>query len=125
MTQAEFQQRLMTLAEAWRQRDYATAAGFFSEDVRYADPLRYAHAGRAELRQFFEEDEGCEQHITWHHILFDEAQQLGAAEYTYEGSFQYHGFVLVRVANDQFTHWREYQHTDPRSWEDFSESTAF
>src|SRR5258705_201997 len=55
----------------------------------------------------------------------DEAQQVGAAEYTYTGHHQYHGTVLIKVANGRITHWREYQHIDPRPWENFVGTSRF
>ena len=63
--------------------------------------------------------------MTWHTAVFDTAQQVGAAEYTYEGTYRYHGTVLVRVVGGVITHWREYQHVDPRAWEDFVGGTRF
>ena len=125
MNNAEFHEMLQTLAAAWQRRDYATAVSFFAEEVKYADPLRYEFANRADLQVFFENDEGLEQQSVWHNILFDEARQLGVAEYTYDGTWRYHGTVWIRVQEGRITHWREYQHTDPREWEDFASGTAF
>jgi hypothetical protein len=125
MTQTEFRNLLQSLADAWSRRDYATAADFFAEDVRYGDPTRYSFNGRAELRAFFEADEGYDQRTVWHTVVFDEEQQIGAAEYTYEGTYRYHGTVLVKVADGEISGWREYQHIDPREWERFTSTTAF
>jgi hypothetical protein len=125
MNNAEFCELLQTLAAAWQRRDYTTAVSLFAEDVKYADPARYEFASRADLQAFFENDEGLEQQSVWHHILFDEAQQVGVAEYTYDGSWRYHGTVWIRVQDGLITHWREYQHTDPREWEDFVSGTGF
>jgi ribosomal-protein-serine acetyltransferase len=125
LTAEEFRALLDRLAAAWRTRDYGAAAAFFADDVRYADPTRYAHAGRQALRAFFEDDEGREQKIDWHEVVFDPARQVGAAEYTYEGSHRYHGTVLIRVDRGVVTHWREYQHVDERAWEDFAGETRF
>ncbi len=130
MNNAEFNGMLQALAAAYRQRDYATAASFFAEDVRYADPQRYAFENRQDLRAFYEHDEGFEQSTVWHNVVFDEAQQVGVAEYTYDGTWRYHGTVWIRVGDGpdgskKITHWREYQHTDPREWEDFASGTAF
>jgi ketosteroid isomerase-like protein len=125
MTKTQFRDLLHSLADAWSRRDYAAAAGAFAEDVKYGDPLRYSFNGRAELRAFFEADEGYDQRTVWHTIVFDEEQQLGAAEYTYEGTHRYHGTVLVKIAGGKITRWREYQHVDPREWEAFVSATMF
>jgi hypothetical protein len=125
MTKTEFRDLLETLADLWSRRDYATAARAFAEDVRYADPVRYSFSSRAELQAFFEADQGYSQRTLWHTVLFDEDQQVGAAEYTYDGTHRYHGTVLVRVGEGKITHWREYQHIDSREWKVFASGTIF
>lgn len=125
MTHAAFATALEALARAWTAKEYETAAGFFTEDIRYADPLRYRFGSRADLLAFFQDDGGLPQSTVWHNIVFDEAQQVGAAEYTYEGNHRYHGLVLIKVNGDRFSHWREYQHISPLDWEDFCAGTVF
>lgn len=125
MSNAEFRAMLQSLADGWQRRDYNSVVSHFADNVRYADPLRYAFENRHDLQAFFENDEGLEQSTVWHNVLFDEAQQLGVAEYTYDGTWCYHGTVWIRVQDGKITHWREYQHTDPREWEDFVSGTAF
>lgn len=125
MTQAGFHTLLHSLAAAWARKDYGSAADFFAPDVRYSDPWRYALAGREELHRFFADDEGRDQSTVWHTVVFDEEQQAGAAEYTYQGTHRYHGTVLVKVQEGKITHWREYQHVDSRSWEELVGETRF
>ena len=125
MTEAEFRQLLARLADAWGRRDYAAAAACFAEEVCYADPLRYQLQGRRALRAFFEADEGLPQRTEWHTVVFDAAAQRGAAEYSYEGTHRYHGVALIAVQAGVITHWREYQHVDPRTWEEFAGETRF
>ena len=125
MTSTEFKKVLVDVAAAWARRDYTKAASFFEADVRYGDPLRYLNTGREQLRNFFENDEGFEQKTVWHNVIFDESQQLGAAEYTYDGTHRYHGTVLIRVKDGLITHWREYQHIDSRDWETFVGPTSW
>lgn len=125
MTKSEFKAMLDSLAEAWGRRDYVAAAGAFAEGVRYADPLRYSFDSRERLRAFFEADEGRPQRTVWRTIVFDEEQQVGAAEYTYEGTRRYHGTALIKVEGGKVTHWREYQHVDARDWKEFTSGTAF
>jgi hypothetical protein len=125
MNSEQFRDLLEPIAEGWARRDYAQLARAFAPDFRYGDPTRYVFQNRHSLKSFFEDDEGLEQSTIWHNIVFDEAQQLGAAEYTYDGSHRYHGLVLVRLAEGMVTHWREYQHIDSRPWEQFVAATAF
>lgn len=125
MTAPEFRSLLERLADGWRRRDYVQVAAAFAPDVRYADPVRYAFADRAALHAFFTADDGRPQRIAWYTVLFDEERQIGAGEYTYEGTHRYHGVVLVRVAAGLITHWREYQHVDARPWAEFISGTGF
>lgn len=126
MTSAAFGALLGRLQSAWTARDHERAAACFAEDVRYADPTRYRLRGRAALRAFFEDDGGLPQSTIWHHVLFDEAQQLGAAEYTYVGSHRYHGLVLVKVdGGGLVSHWREYQHTSALEFDEYAGDTTF
>jgi hypothetical protein len=125
MTSQEFQKLLDRLAAGWAKRDYAAVAQEFSEKVRYGDPIRYSFDNRDDLQRFFENDEGYEQCTIWHTAIFDEAQQVGAAEYTYQGTHRYHGTVWIRVHDGCITHWREYQHISNKPWKEFVAATMF
>lgn len=97
MTKTQFRERLEELARARVAKDYERAAAFFSDDVQYADPLRYSAHSRNELLAFFQDDEGYPQLTEWHNIVFDEEQQVGVAEYTFSGTHRYHGIVIIKV----------------------------
>ena len=125
MKRNEFENLLRSLADAWSRRDYNAAAKVFAEDVRYGDPLRYSFSNRDQLQAFFEADEGYDQKTVWHTVIFDESNQTGAAEYTYEGTYLYHGVVLIRLKDNKIWRWREYQHIDDRDWQTFVSSTMF
>ena len=125
MTAAAFEALLARLADGWGRRAYAEVASHFADEIHYADPLRYRLEGRAALRAFFDADEGHAQRTDLHLVVFDEARQVGMVEYTYEGTQRYHGVAVVRVAAGLITHWREYQHVDPRGWEEFAGTTRF
>ena len=125
MTSQEFRQLLDRLATGWATQHYGAVAQEFSENVRYGDPTRYCFDNRRDLQNFLENDESYEQCTIWHTVVFDEAQQVGAAEYTYEGAHRYHGTVWVRVHGGCITHWREYQHINNKPWEEFVAATMF
>jgi SnoaL-like protein len=118
MTRQEFEALLQALAQGWKEKDYERVASFFAEDVRYLDPTRYSFASRAELLEFFGGEES-EESTVWHNILFDEERQLGAAEYTYQGTSRYHGTVWIQLRGNSIARWREYQHTSDLEWEEF------
>ena len=118
MTSQEFEAMLQALARGWREKDYEKVASHFAEDVRYLDPIRYRFASRAELLEFFG-GEASEESTVWHDVVFDEERQIGAAEYTYQGTHRYHGTVWVEVRGNLIVRWREYQHTSDLEWEEF------
>jgi hypothetical protein len=125
MTRAEFALAMRSLARAWAEKDYPRAAAFFSPDVEYADPQRYQLHGREELRCFFSDDQGFEQRTDLHTVLFDEEQQIGAVEYSYQGTHRYHGVALIKVEGDRFARWREYQHVSALSFDEVAGPTRF
>ncbi|MCC7306707.1 MAG: nuclear transport factor 2 family protein [Acidobacteria bacterium] len=119
MTSAEFVSLLTKLAEGWTKRDYEGIISRFSENVFYADAMNYAFSGRASLLAFFRDDDGLEQTCKFHHVVFDERRQLGSAEYTYDGTYRYHGTVWVEIMDGKIASWREYQHRSDKDWEEF------
>ncbi len=125
MNKSEFEKKLNDLADAWINKDYERAANHFAESVRYADPTRYSFNKKQDLLEFFKNDDGYSQSVTWHNIVFDEDKQVGAAEYTYAGTHLYHGLVIIKAVGDRFTHWREYQHISRLDWEEFVSGTDF
>jgi hypothetical protein len=115
-----FADLLGRMAAGWNMGDVDLVASCFTEDVRYGDPNRYRFRSRLALEPFFEPPpEG--QRTVWHRILFDEAAQAGAAEYTYVGSHQYHGAVMVQLRDGLVDDWREWQHVSELPWEEFIE----
>lgn len=119
LTRAGFLALLDTMAKGWNEGDPDKVAACFAEHVYYCDPTRYLHTTREELREFFKPPEDGGQKTTWRRIIFDEEQQTGAAEYSYEGHYGYHGCVIAKVEDGLVTHWREWQHVSDQDWEEF------
>lgn len=119
MTQDDFRQMLETMAEGWRECDYELVAECFAEDLFYSDSLNYSFSNKRDLLDFFNDDGGFTQDCIFHRSVFDERGQIGAAEYTYTGTRQYHGTVWVKLVADRIVDWREYQHISEKPWEDF------
>ncbi len=119
MNRHEFRKLLERMAAGWNSGDAAIVADCFAERVSYVDPVRYSFRVRHDLLPFFELPEGQSQWVIWHRVLYDEAEQTGAAEYTYEGHKRYHGAVIVKVEDGRITRWREWQHISELDWEAF------
>lgn len=119
MTENEFNNLLANLATGWTNRDYAAVADHFADDLFYSDPQNYTLVDRTSLLEFFEDDDGQPQSCKVHGHLFDEDRQCGVAEYTYEGTFRYHGTVWIELKEDKIASWREYQHRSEKDWKEF------
>ena len=63
--------------------------------------------------------------MTWHHLVFDEATQVGSGEYTFQMNNRYHGVVMVRIRDGKIANWREYQYRSPLSFEQFAGENLF
>lgn len=118
MTGEEFSRMLGRMATGWTGRDYRGVAANFADELLYTDGLNYSFCDRASLLAFFQDDEGEPQSCRFQNIIFDESRQIGCAEYTYSGSFTYHGTVWVVLGDDSITEWREYQYRTDVSWEE-------
>ncbi len=114
-----FNTMLDRLADGWTERCYKSVADHFADNLFYSDSLNYTFRGNSSLLEFFEDDDGERQSCKFHNAIFDESRQLGCAEYTYKGSFIYHGSVWIRIVDDKIAEWREYQHRSEKTWEVF------
>ena len=122
MTAREFKDMLETIAAAWGRGDARTAADCFAEEAVYSEPPdRQLYRLRSELYDFFggNEDPPPPMQMTWHHVVFDEDEQVGAGEYTFQGRNRYHGAVLIRIADGKIANWREYQYRSELDWDEF------
>ena len=118
MNRHEFRELLATMEAGWNDGDAQRVAACFAEQVRYGDPTRYRFDSRAELLPFFAPPPGGHT-MRWHSVVFDESEQAGAGEYTYEGHHRYHGAVMIRVERDVVIEWREWQHVSDLDWDEF------
>lgn len=121
-----FRRLLRAVAEAWNEGDTKAALACFTEDAKYTEPPDAQHyAGRQALNEFFGGEDPPSMRMLWHTIVFDEAQQLGAGEYTFHATNTYHGVAMIRLRDDLIANWREYQHRSDLGWEDFTALNPF
>ena len=123
-----FRKLMKAIAEGWNEGDARKAADCFTEDAVYVEPPdSQVYNGREALYAFFGGDAGPElpMKMTWHHLAFDEASQIGFGEYTFEMYSRYHGIVIVKVREGKISNWREYQYKSNLAWADFVEQNPF
>ena len=63
--------------------------------------------------------------MTWHNLVFDPEQQIGAGEYTFRHKQQTHGLVIVKISNGLIINWREYEVESGLPWEKFVGENRF
>jgi len=124
----EFDRLMQSIADGWNEGDARKAADCFSEDAIYVEPPdKQLYRGRAELYEFFGGDSGTDipMKMTWHHLAFNEEDQIGFGEYTFEMHGRYHGIVVVKIESGVVKYWREYQYQTGLNWEDFTSHNSF
>ena len=118
---------MQTVADGWNRGDARRAASCFGEDAKYSGPPSPPHRGRKALYEFFSAAKGRQlpMQMTWHNLLFDPEQQIGAGEYTFRYKEQTHGLVIVKISNGLIVNWREYEVESGLPWEKFVEENRF
>jgi len=128
ITSTEFKKLMHTIADGWNEGNARKAADCFSEYAVYVEPPdKQLYHGRAELYEFFGGDRGTDlpMKMTWHHLAFNEAEQTGFGEYTFEMHGRYHGIVVVKIESGLIKHWREYQYRTELTWDEFTRHNSF
>ena len=128
LTTQQFQELMHTVAAGWNEGNARKASDCFSEDAIYVEPPeKQLYHGRAELYEFFGGDTGADipMKMTWHHLAFNEEEQVGFGEYTFQMHGRYHGIVVVKLEAGLIKHWREYQYRSELGWEEFTSQNPF
>jgi len=128
MTESEFERLMQTIADGWNKGNARKAADCFIKDAIYIEPPeKQIYHGRDELYEFFGGDHGTDipMKMIWHHLAFNEQQQIGFGEYTFEMHGRYHGIVIVKIETGLIKHWREYQYQTELNWKEFSQHNQF
>jgi hypothetical protein len=128
MTETEFERLMQTIADGWNEGDARKASDCFSIDAIYVEPPeKQLYHGRNALFEFFGGGHGTDipMKMTWHHLAFNEVDQIGFGEYTFEMHGRYHGIVVVKIQSGLIKHWREYQYQTELNWEEFTRHNPF
>jgi hypothetical protein len=110
-----------TVAEGWNRGDAQRASSCFADNAVFSGPPSPPHRGRQHLFQWFGgvKGRGLPMSMTWHHLLFDPAQQIGAGEFTFRYRIQTHGLVIVKMSHGLIVNWREYEIESSLPWDQF------
>ena len=128
LTTDQFKALMRTVSEGWIEGNARKAADCFTEDAVYSEPPRKQfYKGRAQLYEFFGgvTKPDPPMNMAWHHLVFDEATQVGAGEYTFVMNNRYHGVVMVRISDGRIANWREYQYPSTLPFEEFAGENRF
>lgn len=125
---AGFFELMHTVSDGWNEGNARKAADCFALDAVYTEPPdKQVYRGRSELFEFFGGEERPEPPMSmrWHHLAFNEKDQIGFGEYTFQCNFRYHGIVVVKLQDGKIGHWREYQYRSDLGWEAFTPIDPF
>jgi ketosteroid isomerase-like protein len=128
LSAAGFRSLMETVSAGWNAGDARKAADCFTADALYLEPPdKQFYAGRPALYEFFGGGKKPEppMKMTWHHLAFDEASQVGFGEYTFQMNRRYHGIVVVKIRDRRISNWREYQYESKLDWNDFVAKNPF
>lgn len=119
-----FVRLMQTIADAWNAGDTERALACFADDAVYLEPPdEQRYEGRAALYAFFGGEDPPPMHMEWHHLVVE--GDVGVGEYTYRGTNQYHGLVIVQLRNGVIARWREYQTRSPLPFDEFVGPSRF
>lgn len=127
-TTPQFEKLMQTIVEGWNEGNAKKAADCFTEDAIYTEPPdKQLYKGREALFKFFGGNEGrkSQMKMTWHHLMFNEHNQIGAGEFTFEYGGKVHGMVIVKITNGKISNWREYWYESDLEWEKFIGENKF
>jgi hypothetical protein len=129
ISSAGFEQMMNTLAAARSGGNVDKAVELFTADAVGSNlTTGQTYRGRAAAAaKLFAGGKSAGQAATvqWHHLLFDEKDQIGAGEFTLEGNPRHHGVLMVKLENGKIARWREYRIASSRNWERFTAENPF
>jgi len=128
ITSSTFNDLRQTIADGSNEGNARTAADCFSQDAIYIEPPeKQLYHGRSELYKFFGGDTGTDiaMKMTWQHLAFNEEEQIGFGEYTFEMYRRFYGIVIVKIEIGLIKQWREYQHPTELDWEEYTSQNPF
>ena len=64
-------------------------------------------------------------HMQWHHLAFNEKEQVGYGEFTFQMNLRYHGIVTVQIQEGKIANWREYEYQSNLDWAPLRVRIAF
>jgi hypothetical protein len=122
----DFYRIMNTVAQSRSEGNASKAADMFAEDAVYSNPTgRQTRKGRAAIAKLFGGNKGAAIAIQWHHLIFNEQEQIGAGEFTQEGRRRFHGMVIVKMKNGKISNWRQYGFASNEGWEKFASENQF
>jgi SnoaL-like domain len=127
LSSAQFELLLQTIRSAWLEGNQERATACFSSGVVFSTPPAAGLVGRESLVRLFSLGPHQEppKRIEWHHLIFDPAQQIGAAEYTIQRRIPTHGVIIIKLSHGLICNWRQYAIASDLTWEKFSGMNDF
>jgi hypothetical protein len=126
--ETQFITLMRTIAEAWNEGNARKAADCFADNAVYLEPPdRQVYVGKEAIYAFFggPTKPNPPMHMQWHRLAFNEREQVGFGEYTFQMNRRYHGIVTVQIDGGKIVKWREYQYQSNLDWAAFAGKSEF
>lgn len=126
MNQQQYIALMQTVADGWNTKNAKQAVECFTDDAIYIEPPdKQFFKGKKELYEYFGGDTGFDMKLTWHHLFFNEDEQIGSGEYTFEmNETIHHGVAVIEIKNEKISLWREYDTVGKLSYDNFLKTSG-
>jgi hypothetical protein len=128
LREEEFRALMARVADGWNEGNAVKAADCFADDAVYLEPPNHqVYLGRKAIYEFFvgPDKPVLLPHMAWHHLAFNEKDQVGLGEYTFQKNHRFHGVAVVLVRDGKIVRWREYQYRSDLDFESFAGLSGF
>jgi len=128
MRESDFVLLMETVSAGWNEGNARKAADCFADDAVYMEPPDHQlYIGKAAIYEFFGGPNKPDppMHMQWHHLAFNEKQQIGYGEFTFQMNHRYHGIVTVHIQGGKIAKWREYEYQSDLDWRAFAGKSEF
>jgi hypothetical protein len=116
------------VSDGWNEGNARMAADCFAEKAFYLEPPhRQVYIGKAAIYEFFggPNKPTPPRHMQWHHLAFNEKEQVGYSEFTFQMNLRHHGIVTVQIQEGEIANWREYEYQSNLDWAAFTGKSRF
>jgi hypothetical protein len=115
----EFKKLIQTVAEGNNEGNVAKVIGCFTKDAVYkeaSDTRKFTPLEFFNIMLGTDEDYKAPLNMTWQRLSFQEEDQIGNGEYTFQRPGRYHATVLIKIRDGLISSWQEIRQRSDIEW---------